>query len=97
MPSIRIQDPFGYHFQLDSSDPAIVGAWLAERVADAVSANASLQPVMRITIFPLMENDWPAPSGEDLWFNAEQMQKLYDLLHGAKSPWKSEQFQKEKA
>ena len=90
MPRIEIRDDWGQGYQIVSSNPAVIGAWLAEICNLLVSANCSINHPVRMDVWPhfvvdretgRMEPDWVSNDHPHI-FKPHQMQKLVDLLNG---------------
>lgn len=87
MPSIRLSTFDGYCHQLDSTNPAVIAAWLAEWVIRLTSANSSMQPMItRIEVYPILDEYDRLKLGEFTFYNFTEadMQKLLKLLHESK-------------
>lgn len=88
MPSIRIRDSFGTHWQIDSGNPVLVAAWLTEVLGRLCSANTTINHPVQIDVWPSYhykngeaEADWQ-PGGDQFIYRPDQTKKLHDLLMG---------------
>lgn len=90
MPRMQLLDDFGTSYTITSSNPATIGAWLAEVCNIICSANSTINHPVRLDVWPMfvmdketgrMEPDW-VPGGVPFIFQPHQMHKLVDLLNG---------------
>src|SRR5713101_232997 len=96
MPRIQLIDWFGATYSISSSDPDLIGRWLAEQVAKFVNVNAMLGHI-RLTVWPEYsydntgkhepEPDWPiGKQGNyaDYILTREKLTQLAQFLEGKK-------------
>ena len=91
MPRIQILDDFGVNYQIVSSNPVIIAAWLAEIANRVVSASCAINHPVRMDIWPdfvfdpdkgTSVPDWTPDGPPQRLYRGDQMQKLCDLLNG---------------
>lgn len=89
MPRIQLYDEIGQNYQITSSNPATIGAWLAEICNIICSANTTYNHPVRLDVWPMFV--WDPQTHQQIpdWgpekqfiFRPEQMKKLVDLLNG---------------
>lgn len=88
MPHIKIRDASGVNYEIISSNPATVAAWLVETFNRLVSADVRVNHPVQVDVWPHFTYteegytaDW-TPAGSSFTFDADQFTMLHELLTG---------------
>src|SRR5215831_2989220 len=74
MPRIEIQDNLGYSYVITSGNAETIKAWLIEWTARLLSNDTRMQPVIRMTVWPLYH-----PDGRPDWDSGDAANHFYEL------------------